>query len=71
MLEMKIAQLIVGDEYTSDQGDTWWKVISNVATDGGHIRCVSASCVASQVPGLAVGTIETGTYAADEIVVTR
>lgn len=72
MLELKVKDLTVGDEYTQDQGDTWWKVIANDHERSAvRRRRVMAECVGSQVPGIVVGDVESGVYDATDLVIVR
>lgn len=69
MLEVLAEDLRVGDEYTTDQGETWWKVVSNSLENRNEVR-IYASCVYSQVAGIKVSDEESGVYdnAAETIV---
>lgn len=70
MIELKARDLTIGDEYTSDQGETWWKVIVN-DTSSKFSRRVTATCVYSQIAGIAVADQESGLYDNDELVIVR
>ncbi len=71
MIEFKVQDLSVGDEYTQDHGDTWWKVESIVQDHGADAMRINATCVGSQVSGIDVGSYESGPYDHDTLVVVR
>jgi hypothetical protein len=46
MFEFRIVELRKGDEFTADNGDSWWKVLSTRPGNGGYE--VEAECLTTQ-----------------------
>jgi hypothetical protein len=70
MLELKVSQLANDDEFTADDGETWWKVILN-AVDGPYRRRLSIQCVGSQRADTPVGHVGYSVRYNDDLVIVR
>jgi len=70
MIELKVEDLAAGDEFTADEGETWWKVVVN-AVDGVHRRRLTIECVGTQRFDTELGQDGSSVRYNDDLVIVR
>lgn len=65
MFEFRVAELRKGDEFTADNGWSWWKVQS---AKRGEVAC---SCISSQNPAHRPGDSDSFLFLCDDRVIVR